>query len=142
MLMTLKLFHFKVLQYHFAILLSFCFFLVRAKSSQIRTSPARFKSYWDMSIPTEYYESEFIEFEEFMEVVGLKKESSATKPHATGDHMLEMFHFYKMVKKNESKEELLQEESVELQRKGKKVKRDMQKVSSQQCSEQIDVSIK
>ena len=57
-----------------------------------------------MSIPTEYYEPEFIEFEEFMNVLGNTKESTSQNPHATGDYMLEMFKYFEFFRDSEKPE--------------------------------------
>ena len=60
-----------------------------------------------MSIPTEYYEPDFIDFEEFMNVLGNTKESMSDNPHASGDYMLEMFKCYEFFRKNEEKAEIV-----------------------------------
>ena len=73
----------------------------RPKSRRIRRLPARFRQYWDMRIPTEYYQQEFIHFENLMEVLGDTKQSTAENLHAGGDHMLEMFKYYEIVSRNE-----------------------------------------
>ena len=38
-----------------------------------RTTPTKYNIYWDASIPMEYYEEEFLEFEEYAEMTGLQK---------------------------------------------------------------------
>ena len=85
------------------------YFTGRPKSKRLCRPPPRFNVYWDMNIPTEYYQSEFIEFEEFMQVLGNTKQSSREKPHAGADHMLLMFRCYEEFQRSENKKIKLEE---------------------------------
>ena len=40
---------------------------MRAPSGRVKRVPRKFSSYWDMNIPTEYYEEDFLEFEKKFE---------------------------------------------------------------------------
>ena len=82
---------------------------MRAKSIRVRSVPTKFQAYWDMSIPTEYYELDFIEFEEFMKVIGNMKKSTVDNPHAAGDYMLLMFRCYEDFRKSENKQMKLEQ---------------------------------
>ena len=49
--------------HHIIAILFKCLDPVRRRSLRHRTVPSRWKDYWDMTIPTEYYEEEFLYFE-------------------------------------------------------------------------------
>ena len=72
-----------------------------------------------MSIPTEYYQLEFIDFEDFMQVLGYTKESMAKNPHAGGDYMLEMFKCYEVLNRSHEGENMV--EKIELRSKSEQM---------------------
>ena len=79
----------------------FCSSNVR-RSQRIKWTPTRFKIYWGMNIPTEFYEDDFLEFERNMFLAGDKKEATVAKPHANSEYTLAMFKLFenRMRKKN------------------------------------------
>ena len=80
-----------------------------------------------MTIPTEYYESDFIEFEEFMEVLGNTQKSTTENPHAGPDYMLLMFRCYEEFRKSENKDMKL--EQIKKERKQKEETKRLQQES-------------
>ena len=66
-------------------------------------TPRKYSIYWDMNIPTEFYEEEFIEFEKYMEFTGNIRMSTAENPHATSTYHLAMFRNYEKFLKKENK---------------------------------------
>ena len=59
--------------------------------------------YWDMNIPTEYYEEEFIEFENYMEFTLKNKPCTIEEPYTNGDFYLKEFQNYENYRDMESK---------------------------------------
>ena len=51
----------------------------------------KFADYWDMNIPTEYYEDEFLDFEDYMNFTGNIRPSTKEAPHANSDYCLEKY---------------------------------------------------
>ena len=77
----------------------------KQKSQREMSAPAKFEEYWDMNIPTEYYEEEFLEFEKYMQFTGNQKHSSKENPHANSDYYLEKFKSYEKFMKKDRKAE-------------------------------------
>ena len=74
-------------------------FSVKPKSLRKTTIPVRYRNYWDMQISTEFYEEEFIEFEDFLEQTMKMKESSDENPHGKSEFSLREYEkFQKFVK--------------------------------------------
>ena len=53
--------------------------------------PSRYNIYWDASIPMEYYEEDFLQFEQMMIETGGMKVSDPDEPHASSTYVLEKF---------------------------------------------------
>ena len=73
------------------------------KESRNISEPQKFADYWDMNIPTEFYEEEFLEFEDYMHLMGNIKETSKESPHANSEYHLEMFKKYEKFVQKENK---------------------------------------
>ena len=56
-----------------------------------------------MTIPTEYYEEEFIDFENYLNVTGDIKKGSKENIHANCEYQLEKYKTYEKFLKNESR---------------------------------------
>ena len=69
--------------------------------------PAKYSIYWDSNIPMEYYEQDFLEFEEYALATGKTIRSSNDNPHANGNFMLANFAKYEKFWKRESRKEWL-----------------------------------
>ena len=67
--------------------------------------PAKHSIYWDASIPMEYYEQEFLDFEDYAVMVGKTIQSSAQNPSANSDFMLHNSAKYEKFWKKESRKE-------------------------------------
>ena len=63
--------------------------------------PSKYNIYWDADIPMEYYEENFLEFEEYMEVTGQRKEATADDPHANSTYVLQKFKKFEKFQKKE-----------------------------------------
>ena len=63
----------------------------------------KFDDYWDMNIPTEFYEEEFIDFENYMHFTGNLMESTRASPHANSEYHLEMYKKYQKFVQKENK---------------------------------------
>ena len=59
----------------------------------MRRYPSRYRNYWDMNIPTQYYEEDFLKFENWLNE-RTKRFSGGTGKITCSDHYLEMFHRY------------------------------------------------
>ena len=59
----------------------------KARSQRVKRQPAKFSDYWDMNIPTEYYEEDFLEFEKEVNV-SEKKRLSIMKPEKRSEYMI------------------------------------------------------
>ena len=70
------------------------------KSCRRNKYPSRYDIYWDMNIPTQYYEEDYLEFEKYLEFTGLKKESTPENPHATSEFCLERFALFEKFRFN------------------------------------------
>ena len=75
------------------ILFSELFFVAKV-SKRNRRYPAKYIIYWDASIPMEYYEDEFLQFEEMMIKDGKVKKSTSSDPHAASKLLLQNFAKY------------------------------------------------
>ena len=91
---------------HYDSLLSatFSFYLQLNQANRIGKYPSKYNIYWDASIPMEYYEDDFIEFEDYLIVTGQRKQSTADDLYANSDLYLDLFKAYeKDRKRRESK---------------------------------------
>ena len=57
-------------------------------------APKKHEIFWDMRIPTQFYEEDFIEFEKYMEMTGLQKLSTPQEPHASSEFCLRNFELF------------------------------------------------
>ena len=80
----------------------FCF-TGKQPSQRKNNFPPRFNNYWDMNIPTEYYEEEFLEFENYLEFTLKKKAWNIEEPNANADFYLEQFAKYEKYRDKENK---------------------------------------
>ena len=67
--------------------------------------PAKYKIYWDLEMPMEYYEESFLDFEDYLNVTGQMKKASADDPHANSKYVLESFRKYEKFQKHEDRKE-------------------------------------
>ena len=51
--------------------------------------PAKFAIYWDMNIPTQFYEEEYIEFEKYLEFTKLTDIAPTDNPHGKSEFCLQ-----------------------------------------------------
>ena len=77
------------------------FFSVKQKSGRKKKYPRKYNIFWDMNIPTEYYEEEFIEFEKYLEFTNVKKEANCQDPQANADYYLQQFQIFEKFRKAE-----------------------------------------
>ena len=77
--------------YSLFIILCIHILLVRTKSMRKKKVPTKFNTYWDMHIPTEFYDEEFIEFENYLQTTGQINESSTEKPHSQSEYSLKEY---------------------------------------------------
>ena len=68
-------------------------FLGRSSERQTKW-PSKYNIYWDASIPMEYYEEDFIEFEDYLIATGQSKKSTKHDLYANSDFYLDLFKAY------------------------------------------------
>ena len=68
-----------------------------------------------MSIPTQFYEQDFIDFEDYMKITGDKKESTKEEPHANSEYVLKRFEEFENWRKRETKK--MKQRQTELKKK-------------------------
>ena len=80
-------------------------FAFSAKKNQMRkmSPPVKFADYWDMNIPTQFYEEEFLAFENYMHFTGNTRSPTTKNPHANSEYHLEMFKKYEKFVQKENK---------------------------------------
>ena len=66
-------------------------------------APRKFDDYWDMNIPTQFYEEDFIEFERYMTFIGNTKIATKENPHANSEYYLEKYKSYEKFMKRDNK---------------------------------------
>ena len=66
-------------------------FTERTPSMRKKQRPSKFKLFWDMNIPTQYYEEEFLDFERNLEIKPFEQVHNSNNPHAIGDYILEKY---------------------------------------------------
>ena len=71
----------------------------------------KFADYWDMNIPTEYYEDEFLDFEDYMNFTGNIRPSTKEAPHANSKYCLEKYKNYEKFMRQENKKLLKKKRS-------------------------------
>ena len=69
----------------------------------MRSTPVRFEDFWDMNIPTEYYEEEFIEFEKYLNCTGSIRVATKESPHANSEYQLKRYKKYEKWMKKQNK---------------------------------------
>ena len=79
--------------------------------------PKKNSIYWDAAIPMEYYEDEFIEFEEYLMQTGQKKLPTADNSHANSEYYLDKFAQYEKWMKADCRREW--QKSLKWQKKNK-----------------------
>ena len=67
--------------------------------------PSKYRIYWDARIPMEYYEEEFIEFEDYLLLTDQRVHSTSDNPHAKSDYFLDRFAKYEKWQKAEDRKE-------------------------------------
>ena len=70
-----------------------------------RSTPSKYNIYWDAGIPMEYYEEEFLEFEEYAKITGLKQMGTCESNENTPDFMLAKIAKYEKWMKAEHRRE-------------------------------------
>ena len=81
----------------------FCFISVRKPSTHLRRKPSRYAVYWDMNIPTEYYEQEFLDFENDNKFTELYKPARFDHLHGESEFRLHLFKKFEQFQQNEDK---------------------------------------
>ena len=76
---------------------------MKPKSIRRKKCPTRFNNYWDMEIPTEFYDEEFIEFESYLESTRQIQESSSENPHSQSEFSLREYEKLRKYVKQENK---------------------------------------
>ena len=71
--------------------------------SRVRRVPPKFRSYWDMTIPTEYYQDEFLQFERFLKFAMKRRPRSFEDVDVSADFYLDEFKRYEKDQKKENK---------------------------------------
>ena len=94
-------------------------FVDKSKPERKVAEPVKFEDYWDMNIPTEFYEEEFLEFEKYMHFTGNIKKSTKENPYANYEYYLERFKNYEKFMKKEN--------TMQIRRQDKKKKKDIGK---------------
>ena len=80
-------------------------FLVGREMNRMKIYPLKYNIYWDASIPMEYYEDEFLEFEEYLLITDDRVQSTSDNPHAKSDYFLDRFAKYEKWQKSEDRKE-------------------------------------
>ena len=70
-----------------------------------KKEPKRNSIYWDMNIPTQFYEEEYLEFERYLDFTQVKTISSADNPHGKSEYYLQQFEMYEKFHKAEEKKQ-------------------------------------
>ena len=80
-----------------------CCFSFTAKMKSVRKcwEPAKNSIYWDMNIPTQFYEQEYLEFEKYLEFTHVQNLNSPEEPHGNSEYYLEQFAMYEKFRKAE-----------------------------------------
>ena len=66
-------------------------FSVKQKSSRKVIYPRRFDLFWDMEIPTQFYEDDFIEFENYLQMKGDVAPQCNEDPFAASKYVLKEY---------------------------------------------------
>ena len=69
--------------------------------------PKKYDDFLDGNIPAEYFEEEFLLFEEYMYTTGNTVPTTSDRPHANADFMLEKFKDFETFMKRESRRQVL-----------------------------------
>ena len=79
----------------------YCCFVAKHISRK-RSPPTKYNIYWDASIPMQYYEEDFLEFEEYANLTGLKQ---MNEQENGPEFLLAKFEKYERWMKNECRKE-------------------------------------
>ena len=71
------------------------------------TFPRKYDDFIDGTIPAEYFEQDYILFEEYMMFTGFRRENTKEDPHANSDFLLAKFHDFERFMKRESRNHML-----------------------------------
>ena len=96
--------------------------------------PPKNSIYWDMNIPTQFYEEEYLEFKRYLEFTQVKKLSTDENPHANSEYYLQQFEMYeKFCKAEDKKLKKSREKEVKVK---KEVVRMKTPAANQECDEE------
>ena len=77
----------------------------KVPSQRRRFYPKRFNLYWDMNIPTEYYEEKFIEFENYLTFTMQRRPEAFQSLNVNDDFYLDQFRKFEKISE-EGKQEV------------------------------------
>ena len=78
------------------------YFSEKDPSERVLCWPKKFNIYWDMNIPTEYYEDEFLEFENYLDFTLKRRPDCFQSKELNGDFYLAEFRKFENYQNKES----------------------------------------